>query len=726
MATLMGIETEYGFTALDGAGNRLTAAAGDLLQAMRVRWPHLRDAGAGIFLANAARFYLDQGKPELCTPECADPSDVVRYVRAGEHMLESTAATLVGADVGIAEILLQRCNVDYGGMQTTWGCHESYLYECMSQAQMAPQLLPHLASRVIYTGAGGFNSRASHLLQFTLSPRAWHLECDISLQSTRHRALFHTKDEPLASRSHRLHLLCGESNCSDTALWLKVGTTALIVALIDSGFRFGDGVALSSPVAALRHFASDPTCRATALTANGAAISALDIQQHYLECVEAQIAHGALPAWAPAVCRRWRSVLEQLRGAPQAVATSLDWGIKYALYVEHARRRGLSWELVPLWNAVAQELAAAWERRVCSGALTYAAICDPASPIARKVRRLAPMLHDHGLRWEDFEVFLAVRQELCEIDTRFGQLNGTSIFAALDRAGVLAHRVEGVDGVGRAVDEPPAGGRAALRGRLVRELHHVADRYRCDWTGVVDQLDDRWIDLQNPFATTAEWQPRPPRECVSAQPDLTQPEALLRDLQQIEVDCGAESVDVALACNQLGVCLRNLGRPADAEPYQRRALAIDERLREPSDPKIPHRTNNLAVVLVMQRKLDEAKPLLARAWHLKHGAHDLTSARVAWVRLAVAMLEHASPRVFLGQVKSLFGLSELPAYGEISLTWDYEPIVASLAPGLDASEVELLKRIAAALNSRHRVLTLAELLKWRTTRPVSLDFPWPE
>ena len=216
MTSLMGIETEYGFSALRSDGRPAADAAVELFQAVRDRWPHLRDGGSGIFLSNAARFYLDQGKPEFCTPECADPWEVVRYVRAGEHVLESAAATLIGPEAGIADIVLQRCNVDYSGSQTTWGCHESYLYRS-APAALPSQLLPHLASRVVYTGAGGFNSRAPHTLQFTLSPRVWHLELDISDQSTRGRGIFHTKNEPLAKGSHRLHLLCGESNCSDTS-----------------------------------------------------------------------------------------------------------------------------------------------------------------------------------------------------------------------------------------------------------------------------------------------------------------------------------------------------------------------------------------------------------------------------------------------------------------------------------------------------------------------------
>ena len=245
-----------------------------------------------------------------------------------------------------------------------------------------------------------------------------------------------------------------------------------MVALIDGGVGPGDAVQLASPLAAMRQFAGDPTCRSTACLASGASASALDIQRHYLECAEAHLGAPFMPEWAPEVCQRWRIVLEQLRGAPEAVATTLDWGIKYALYAGHARRRGLPWTALPLWNAVMIELAAAWRRHDLVEPMTYEAVCAAEGSIADDVARLASMLRDHDLAWEDLKAFMALRQELFEIDTRFGQLNGKSIFVALDRAGVLEHHIDGVEDVDRAVVQPPAVGRAALRGRFVRELQH--------------------------------------------------------------------------------------------------------------------------------------------------------------------------------------------------------------------------------------------------------------
>jgi len=135
----------------------------------------------------------------------------------------------------------------------------------------------------VYPGAGGFNSLSLTALDFTLSPRVWHLEHGISNESTHKRGIFHTKNESLPGRRyHSLHILCGESLCSELAAWLKIGTTALVVALIDGGARPGDGVRLCSPLIAMRRFTGDPHCQSVARLRNCAELTALGIQRHYL------------------------------------------------------------------------------------------------------------------------------------------------------------------------------------------------------------------------------------------------------------------------------------------------------------------------------------------------------------------------------------------------------------------------------------------------------------
>ena len=258
------METEYAVTGFNrGVACGAERAARGLLEAAQRELPHLRDRSSphGLFLGNGARLYLDTGlHPEYATPECVDPREVVRYVRAGDRVLSTLAShTWVKRALGM-HALVFRGNVDYSGAGTTWGCHESYMHRT-DPAALRAALIPHLVSRVVYSGAGGFDPFSPGLV-FTLSPRVRHLQHVVSPESTCERGIYHTKDEPLcAGRYHRLHVICGERLLSDRANWLKLGTTALIVALAEAGLRPGRDLQLASPLVSFRAFADDPTCR---------------------------------------------------------------------------------------------------------------------------------------------------------------------------------------------------------------------------------------------------------------------------------------------------------------------------------------------------------------------------------------------------------------------------------------------------------------------------------
>jgi len=510
---LFGIETEYAVSGLAGSAElERQELVGRLFELAKTELPHLPDRmGSGIFLANGSRFYVDLGlHPEMATPECANPWDVVRYIQAGERMLAGLLSKVESAYGNGAEVMCFRANVDYGGTRATWGCHESYLHRA-EPALLPKQIIPHLVTRLIYTGAGGFNPLTEGP-ELTLSPRALHISRVISGDSTDDRGIFHTKNESLSGEGyHRLHVLCGESLCSETAAWLKVATTALVVAMMDAGLKPGDEVVLASPLEALRAVAADPQCRAKLKLAGGGEATALDIQLHYLSQAEAQLGKDFMPPWAPEACRRWWAVLEQLEGAPDSVATTLDWAIKRALYVRHARRRGMSLEILPVWSEVVRQLNAALEETEHRGRwVGVDFILSPASPILGEVARLTPHLREHGLEWQGLKRFFELGREFFEIDMRFGQLGDKGIFGALDRAGSLTHRVPGVDNIEHAMANPPAVGRGRLRGEAVRRLAGNNGRYRCDWRGVWDDGQRRVLDLSDPFAVEEQWQDLPP------------------------------------------------------------------------------------------------------------------------------------------------------------------------------------------------------------------------
>ena len=111
------------------------------------------------------------------------------------------------------------------------------------------------------TGAGGFIPKFPGI-DFVLSPRVAFIEQVVSKGSTEDRGIFHEKDESLSTEGfHRLHILLGDSLCSHRAMFLKYGTAAVVVSMIDAGLRPGDAVQLRDPLGALRRFAGDETCR---------------------------------------------------------------------------------------------------------------------------------------------------------------------------------------------------------------------------------------------------------------------------------------------------------------------------------------------------------------------------------------------------------------------------------------------------------------------------------
>jgi len=494
---LLGIETEYGLAAsANGTRPRdYESCAEDLLRLATKRYPFIPSLnGTGMFLTNGARFYIDSGQhPEFCTPEVNNPWDVVRYIHAGDEFLHRLANELATRRNG-TETILFKCNVDYR-TGATWACHENYGHHANPQ-HLPNQIIPHLVSRIIYTGAGGLNP-FSNAIEFCLSPRVHHLEHITSPSSTNARGIYHLKDETLSSSGwHRLHILCGESLCSQLGAWLKAGTTALVVALVEAGLRPGEAVQFRDPLDAMRCFNADPLCRSSAKLMDDRLVTALDVQRHYLAFVEQHRGDPCLPAWAPQVCEAWRDILNRLERGPAAVATRLDCAMKRTLYLDHIEHRGFKPEEIATFNrasAVPSRPPPPLRRDSLLAMLAEHRVVAPEPP------KPAPPPKCTGLSEAQCRELSKVRLELCELDVRFGQLGPKGIFAALDRAGLLQHRLPEISpqSVSDAVSEPPPSGRARVRGQMVK-LFAGRPGYLCDWSGVMSG-DGEVLDLSNPL-----------------------------------------------------------------------------------------------------------------------------------------------------------------------------------------------------------------------------------
>ena len=281
---IFGLENEYGVTCTLRGQRRLSPdEVARYLFRRVVSWGR----SSNVFLENGARLYLDVGShPEYATPECDSISDLVIHDKAGERILEHL---VVSAEARLREegirgvIFLFKNNTDSAG--NSYGCHENYLTTRRDDfTHYAEVLIPFLISRQIYAGAGKVLQTARGA-QYCISQRAEHIWESVSSATTRSRPIINTRDEPHADaeRYRRLHVIVGDSNMSEYATFLKVGTTSIMLRMLEDSSVVIRDMTLENPIRAIREISHDTTCRRKVRLANGREASALDIQSEYLE-----------------------------------------------------------------------------------------------------------------------------------------------------------------------------------------------------------------------------------------------------------------------------------------------------------------------------------------------------------------------------------------------------------------------------------------------------------
>lgn len=304
---------------------------------------------ANIILTNGARLYVDHAHPEYSSPEVTTPLDIVRWEKAGEHVMRR-GAQLAGAGPGMAPIVLYKNNIDNKG--ASYGAHENYLMRReVPFVQIVRHLTPFFVSRQIICGAGRVGQQQDGSVHaFQLSQRADYFEVEVGLETTLKRPIINTRDEPHADPKvyRRLHVIVGDANLSEVALYLKHGMTSLVLAMIEDRFLTDEEVELADPVAALHTISHDPTLRAAVPRADGRTITGLELQWHYLEKARTyldKLGDADPEAEQTAdVMQRWESVLTRLERDPMECARELDWVAKLSILQRYRDRDGLAWD----------------------------------------------------------------------------------------------------------------------------------------------------------------------------------------------------------------------------------------------------------------------------------------------------------------------------------------------------------------------------------------------
>ena len=301
---------------------------------------------ANVILTNGARFYVDHAHPEYSGPECTNPRDALIWDRAGERIMAEASRRALQVP-NTPPINLYKNNTDNKG--ASYGTHENYLMRRETPfADIVRHLTPFFVSRQVVAGSGrvgiGQDGRGDG---FQISQRADFFEVEVGLETTLKRPIINTRDEPhaVAEKYRRLHVIIGDANLAEVSTYLKLGTTALVLAMIEDQFLSVD-LTVDRPVATLHAVSHDPTLRELVTLRSGRTLTAVQLQMEYAEqarkYVEDRFGSDADPVTAD-VLDRWESVLGRLETDPMSLSRELDWVAKLQILEGYRHRDGLDW-----------------------------------------------------------------------------------------------------------------------------------------------------------------------------------------------------------------------------------------------------------------------------------------------------------------------------------------------------------------------------------------------
>jgi len=353
---LCGIETEYAISMRNAqGGNSFGCTSHQATRLVREQielFPQAYYSLLGEWTISGARCYEDHFHLEWSTPSTVSARRLVALVKAGDAVVNEARAR--ASEQG-HDIIIVANNTDG---QVSYGSHLNILLARETFDQLfdyRPHIfyrvwVPHLVTSMVYAGAGTIcTATRDRQAQYQLSQRAAFMEtARIHEITTSRRSLINSRDEALADpeRYARLHIISFDSNMHEFALWLKIGTSQLIMSMLECCFQPID-LTLRNPISAIREIARDPKLRTKVELQDGRSLTAIEIQEEIATMasrfVEAGYDEGSVPD-ASQIVSAWLDTLDKLRRDPNECVGRVDWIAKASLLSMHRRKSGVGWD----------------------------------------------------------------------------------------------------------------------------------------------------------------------------------------------------------------------------------------------------------------------------------------------------------------------------------------------------------------------------------------------
>lgn len=370
---ICGIETEYGILAVGSEMGPIAASSlvvGSYGRGEGTTWdysfeqpgsdargftlddqflPEIETQLVNSVLTNGSRYYVDHAHPEISGPECTNAIDVVTYDLAADEILRRSLA-LANAQLppGVS-IIAHKNNSD--GKGNSYGSHENYLVaRDVPFDHLAAFITPHFVTRQIIVGAGKvgseFPANRPTMSGFQISQRADFFEEEVGLETTIKRPIVNTRDEPHCDPTNwrRFHVIVGDANMSQTATLVRVGSTQLVLALIEAGL-YPMHMVIADPVNEVRAVSRDLDFLHKITLDDGRLMSAIEIQrdlhERCVDAVEKGLDIGASSESVSTVLAAWDRMLTAVTTMNDDANRLVDWVAKRRLVDGYRSRHNL-------------------------------------------------------------------------------------------------------------------------------------------------------------------------------------------------------------------------------------------------------------------------------------------------------------------------------------------------------------------------------------------------